>query len=67
MYLVTFINKKMVFVMMDTRASHNFIDKRMIKSLGLKVSEQLSRIKSLIFQAWLVLGMACVVDVKLGD
>lgn len=53
--------------MMDTRASHNFIDKRMIKSLGLKVSEQLSRIKSLIFQAWLVLGMACVVDVKLGD
>lgn len=31
MYVATLIKGKMVFTMMDTGASHNFIDKQMIK------------------------------------
>lgn len=47
-YVATFINKKMVSATMDTRASHNFIAKRMTKSLRLKMSEHSSGIKAVV-------------------
>lgn len=67
MYVKTLINKKVVYAMVDTGASHNFIAKRMAKSLGLTVSQHSSRIKAVNSQAQPVLGMANSVEVRIGD
>lgn len=66
MYVTTLTNRKTVPAMMDTGASYDFIAKRMIKSLGLTVSEHSSRIKAVYSQAQSVLDMANAVDIRIG-
>lgn len=66
-YVAAPINGKMIFAMMDTGASDNFISKTMIKSLGLNVSEHSSQIKVVNSQAQPILGLAYAVDVKKED
>ncbi|KAG8380918.1 hypothetical protein BUALT_Bualt06G0066600 [Buddleja alternifolia] len=66
MYVKITVNGKVVMVMIDTGATHNFVAEREIQKLGLNVSEHSSRIKAVNSEAKPIKGMATV-DLVIGS
>ena len=61
------MNENGAEAMLDTSATHNFVDELIVQQLGLKVSKCLSKIKSINSKAKPVSGIAFGVKFKVGD
>ncbi|GAV58733.1 gag-asp_proteas domain-containing protein [Cephalotus follicularis] len=66
LYVKVVLNFVEIVVMIDTGATHNFVTKRMVEKLGLKVSKHQSKIKSMNVVAHAVQGMSHDVPLQMG-
>ncbi|ERN07685.1 hypothetical protein AMTR_s00155p00067560 [Amborella trichopoda] len=66
MYVDIQLNGRSTMAMVDTGATHNFISGDEAKRLGLHLEKDSSRMKAINFEAKSVLGVAKVVELKLG-
>ena len=61
------MNGNEVEVMLNTSATHNFVDESMVQQLGLKVNKCPSKIKAVNSKAKPVSGITFVVKFKVGE
>jgi hypothetical protein len=67
MYVKVLLCETEVLAMVDTGATHNFVSERVVQSLGLKVVESFSRIKTVNSNAEVGHGMTGNVALRIGD
>ncbi|GAV68065.1 gag-asp_proteas domain-containing protein [Cephalotus follicularis] len=66
LYVKFVLNSMEIYAMIDTGASHNFFNERIVGKLGLKVDKHTSKIKAVNTAARPVQGMAGDVPVQIG-
>ncbi|GAV79110.1 gag-asp_proteas domain-containing protein [Cephalotus follicularis] len=66
MYVKVVLNSVEIFAMIDTGASHNFVNERIVGKLGLKVAKHTSKIKAVDADARPVQGVARDVPLQVG-
>ncbi|KAI4313236.1 hypothetical protein L6164_026229 [Bauhinia variegata] len=67
LYVNLAIEGKTTSAMIDTGATHNFIDAQEAKRLGIKYKQESGIIKAVNLKAKLTMGIAKAVNVKIGD
>ncbi|GAV90005.1 gag-asp_proteas domain-containing protein, partial [Cephalotus follicularis] len=66
LYVKVVLNSMEIYAMIDTGASHNFVNERIVGKMGLKVDKHTSKIKVVNTVARPVQGMARDVFVEIG-